>query len=126
MNTVKAFYLQDGYATPRGLTGWYRDLTIREAKTCCATAYAIDWKGNVREVRITSRQTWKTRPGCVLSLKYGLRNSFKAGSDMAPEDSPVCEGNNKAARVVVPVKHQFLPETPPEIVADFAMQYEIA
>lgn len=122
--TMQAYYLQDGYRGKRGLTGWYRDLTIAEAKRTQGTLYAIDRSGNVRECRTNGApKTWKTRPGCVLSLKYGLREHFQAGADDREPHEPLSAAHQ--VRIVVPVNRSFDAETPAGIVADWCLENEI-
>ena len=71
-DTVQAIWLEDGYAKPKGLTGWYRDLTVYEAKLGRQAIFAVDSHGKVRECRINSKpKIWITLPGCELSIKYG-------------------------------------------------------
>lgn len=122
--SVKATYLHDGYKPSRGLTGWYRDLTVKEAKEkgYRNPLYAVDRNGCVREVRVNGQaKTWKRSPGCILSLKYGLRDCFHVGhKDRAENQAIQCYGS---VRIVVAVTGmEFKKETPPEIVTDYVKE----
>lgn len=121
---IQAMYLLDGYRPSRGLTGWYRELTVREAKRCQGTLYVVDGAGSVRECRTNGApKVWKTRPGCVLSLKYGLKQCFQAGYDYLKDDKPL--SGPLQPTIVVPVKAKFAPDTPAGIVADWCIEHEI-
>ncbi len=119
---VKATYLQDGYSGGRGLTGWYRDLTVAEAKRTRGTVYAVDRHGCVREVRTNGKpKVWKTRTGCILHLKYGLRECFDVGADYLEDYEPI----GQRERIVVRVRQPFPADTPPEIVSDYVQENEV-
>lgn len=132
LESVVASYLVDGYAKKRGLDGWYRDLTVREAKKApqhlffssfsSASVDAKDWF--VCECRRNgAAKTWKTFPGCELPLVYGWKNYFRVGDKLLPEDAPISRRSNK--RIVVPVRQSFLPDTPPGIVLDWVLENEL-
>lgn len=125
LNSVKAMYLEDGYRPSRGLTGWYRYLTVGEAKRLSfSTVYAIDKWGTVRECRLNGApKTWKTRPGCKLSLKYGLREHFRVGSDEAQEHERLSQYGQ--VHIVVPVKQQFDVDMPADVVSDWVLEHEV-
>jgi|ERR1051326_2557844 hypothetical protein len=126
IESVKAFFLRDGYSGKgRGLTGWYRELTVREAKQLrYGTLYAVDRNGRVRECRLNGApKTWKTRPGCVLSLKYGLKECFNVGGDDRQDDESVSRSHDVC--IVVPVKASFAEDAPPQVVADYVMEHEM-
>jgi hypothetical protein len=127
-DTVQAIYLQDGYAKDRGLRGWYRDLTVYEAKQALnSILYAIDKNGKVRECRINSSpKTWKTFPGCELSIKYGYRECFRVGGREREDSEPISKGGYyDQVRIVVPVKVSFTPETPAEFVTSHVLVHEL-
>lgn len=122
-NRVAVSYLLSGYSRDGDLDGWYRDLTVGEAKAGSGTLYAVDRNGKVRRVRVTSVETWKTFPGCVLHLKYGLRKYFQVGGRRLTDGEPISPPG--FTRVVVPVRQHFLPETPAGIVSDWVMEKEL-
>ena len=124
MSKVQASYLHDGYKPSRGLAGWYRDLTVKEAKSpglWKKALFALDWTGKVREIRLNgATKTWKRSPGCVLSLKYGLREYFCAGNKNRQEDEAI----GSSVRVLVMVGKNFAADTPPGIVLDWLKENE--
>lgn len=124
---MNVMYLRDGYSGKgRGLTGWYRSLTVREAKRLGygSTLYAVDKRGCVRECRVIGApKTWKTRSGCELSLKYGLKEHFRVGRDHLRDEESISQGGQ--VWVVVPVKQQFVENTPAEIVFDYVLENEL-
>lgn len=124
MAEVSALYLRDGYSGKgHGLTGWYRDITVGEAKALNGyeTLYATDRSGNVREIRLNGKpRVWKRSPGCVLSLKYGLKEYFHAGDKERQPHEPL---SAYSPRIVVPVRGmEFAPETPANIVTDYVRE----
>ncbi len=120
---MKAFYLHDGYgiaSKDRGLDGWYRELTVAEAKAGkFGNLYAKDGYGRVREVRLNGKvKTWKTWAGCEMPMKYGLRRCFRVGDrNLLPEQA--------VGNVMVKVNHPFDPDVPASIVADWVMDNEM-
>lgn len=122
--SIEAMYLRSGYSRDKGKAQWYRDLTVAEAKRTSGTLYAIDKHGNVRECRTNGApKTWKRSPGCELSLKYGLYENFRVGNKESLSTEPISLSHQ--VRIVVPVNHEFLAETPPEIVVDWVLEKEI-
>lgn len=124
--SIQAIYLHDGYSRSNARTGWYRDLTVDEAKRLGYrdAIYAVDRNGNVRDCRLNGNpKTWKTRPGCVLPLKYGLRECFRVGDDDLQPHEAISQPHQ--VRAVVPVKAEFSPDTPAGIVTDWVLEHEI-
>jgi hypothetical protein len=126
MQSMEVSYLLDGYAKSRGLTGWYRDLTVGEAKRTPqrGTLHAIDKHGCVREIRVTSVQTWKRSPGCVVKASYGRYEHFSVTNREGRDSDPIT-GHYGQIRIVVPVQEKFDKDTPPEIVSDWVKEHEI-
>jgi hypothetical protein len=62
----------------------YRYLTLDECKRLSNHCQVIDKYGNIREVKITSVKTWKTRPDVLVGWKYGL---YEYGSELLKRDS---------------------------------------
>ena len=125
---IQAYYLLDGYGRKsrgRGLDGWYRDLTVREAKEFpTRQLYATDFRGMVRQIRLCGKpKTWKTRPGCILNLIYGLKDYFHVGEDHLGNDDPISD--HLKLKIIVPVAFGFPQDTPPDIVADYVIEHEL-
>lgn len=121
---MKAYYLQDGYSGKgRGLTGWYRPLTVQEAKAgkFRSTLYFTDRNNKVREMRVNGNcKEWKTFPGIEIPVKYGLRECARfGGRDLLPGDFV------DEIMCLVPVKFPFDKDTPDGIVADYVMDHEM-
>src|SRR5580704_7269706 len=117
LDTVQAIWLEDGYAKDRGLRGWYRDLTIYEAKLGIHTVYAIDKEGKVRQCRVNgAAKTWKTFPGCELPIKYGYRECFRVGDRDRQDSEPISKSGYDQTRIVIPVNTDFTAQTPAEFV----------
>lgn len=116
----QAMYLTDGYSKSRGLSGWYRDVTVGEIKrgfdgALCATNDM--W--SVREVRRNgSVKTWKRSTGCELPLKHGFKECFRVGSKDLSEQDAI----GRAVRIVVRVTCPFPPEANAEIVRDWLIE----
>jgi hypothetical protein len=121
---IRAIFLRSGYRAERHPPMWFRDLTVAEAKLTQGTVYAFaeGVRPGAVEVRTNGApKTWKTFPGCELSLKFGLRDCFRVGSkDLQPD-----EAISGRVRILVPVRGAFDPETPPKIVADWVMEHEL-
>lgn len=116
---MNAMYLKTGYSRRNDLDGWYRPLTVKEAKQLDyrTQLYAIDLSGNVREVRLNGKpKTWKRATGCELSLKYGLKECFKVGGKELSDDQPIDDD------IVVRIDYPFDIDTPPGIVSDFVKE----
>lgn len=122
---IKAIYLEDGYKPSRGLAGWYRHLTVKEAKQLnwYGTLYATDRNGCVREVRLNGKpKVWKRSNGVVLSLKYGLRECFHVGSKNLKDTEPL-QPEYHSVQILVQINgYQFKKDTPPEIVTDYVKE----
>lgn len=121
MPEVRVFYLRDGYARNNGdLDGWYRNLTVKEAKDLNygSVVAFIDKNGQVRTARVQGKpKTWKRSPGVEITLKYGLREYCSFGSKHWTEYDGI-------PRLVVRLKKEFPPECPAGVVQDYVVEHE--
>lgn len=116
---MEAIYLKTGYTKRTDLDGWYRPLTVGEAKSLSwnRQLFAIDRSGNVREIRLNGKpKTWKTWSGCELSLKYGLKECFRVGGKELKDHEPIDD------TIVVAVDYPFDKDVPAGIVSDYVKE----
>lgn len=73
----------------KGIMRQYRYLTPDECKTFGTYSprhcQMIDKYGDIREVKITSVKTWKTRPDIEVRWKYGL---YEYGAELITPNRP--------------------------------------
>lgn len=116
---MNAIYLKTGYAKRTDLDGWYRPLTVKEAKNLSWSTrlYAIDRSGCVREIRLNGKpKTWKRATGCELSLKYGLKECFRVGGKELKDHEPIDDS------IVVAVDYPFDKDVPAGVVSDYVKE----
>ena len=122
---IQAMYLHDGYAGKgHGLTGWYRNCTVFEAKlfNYGDELHFMDQSGKVRTARVQGKpKTWKRSPGCETTLKYRLKEYARFGS----KERKDIQALDHDHQILLPVLQQFDPNTDPEIVMEWVWEHEM-